>query len=304
MELHKLDTEQRNPASLQIDRAQTSEIVRLINAEDFHVAQAVERVLPEITRAVDTIYGQMKAGGRLVYLGAGTSGRLGVLDAVECPPTFGVSYDTVVGLMAGGQEAFVKAKEGAEDDPLLGQRDLEAIGFSAKDVLVGIAASGRTPYVIGGMDYAASLGAPVLALVCCHDSEMSRHADITIAPLCGPEVITGSTRMKSGSAQKMVLNMLSTAVMIKLGKVYGNLMVDVKTSNHKLVQRAIRIVMQATGVSQEAAQEMLALCNHSCKTAIVAIQTGLPPQKAEEALRKGEGHVSKALALAPTLLEE
>lgn len=247
VELRKIDTEQRNARTMNIDSLTTLEMVRLINSEDHRVAEAVAQVVPQIAESVDIIYGQLRRGGRLVYAGAGTSGRLGVLDAVECPPTYGVDYNLVIGLMAGGPPAFVKAVEGAEDSRELGEKDLRDIDFSEKDVLVGIAASGRTPYVLGAMDYARSLGAPVLALTCCRDSELSRHADVTMAPTPGPEVITGSSRMKSGTAQKMVLNILSTATMIKLGKVYGNLMVDVKASNEKLYQRAISIVCTATG---------------------------------------------------------
>lgn len=219
VELRKIDTEQRNPRTMHIDTLSTLEMVKLINDEDHRVAEAVAQVLPEIARAVDIIYEQLRRGGRLFYCGAGTSGRLGVLDAVECPPTYGVSPELVVGLIAGGDSAFVRAKEGAEDNRELGRQDLMDRNFSARDVLVGIAASGRTPYVLGAMDYAHEVGAPVLALTCCHDSELSRHADVTMAPIPGPEVVTGSSRMKSGTAQKMVLNMLSTVTMIKLGKV-------------------------------------------------------------------------------------
>lgn len=295
MELNRLDTEKRNGASEHIDGASTEEIVRIINGEDKKVALAVEKVLPEVARAVDAIYAQMERGGRLVYCGCGTSGRLGILDAVECPPTYGVSPDTVVGLMAGGANAFVKAVEGAEDNAAQGAEDLRGIGFTASDALVGIAASGRTPYVIGAMDYAASLGAPVIALTCCSDSELSRHADITIAPICGPEVVTGSTRMKSGTAQKLVLNMLSTAVMIKLGKVYGNLMVDVKATNQKLVERAVSIVRTAAGVDDATARRALGECGYHCKTAIVALLCGIEPSEARRALADAHGHTALAV---------
>ena len=230
-----------------------------------------------------------------MYLGSGTSGRLGVLDAVECPPTFGVSEDQVIGLIAGGSDAFAKAREGAEDDYTAGAKDLEKIHFSRKDVLVGIAASGRTPYVLGGMIYAASLGAPVVALTCTANAEMARHARVTISPLVGPEAITGSTRMKSGTAQKMVLNMLSTAVMIKLGKVYGNYMVDVKATNEKLKRRAVSIVRQAAEVSEEDAEKALLLCSGSCKTAIVCLKCGITREAAESILERAKGHISDAL---------
>lgn len=295
MDLSPIDTERTNPSTAGIDRESTQGILRLINEEDQRVAYAVQKVLPEVARAVDLIYEQLEGGGRLVYLGSGTSGRLGVLDAVECPPTFGVSEDRVIGLIAGGANAFTKAKEGAEDDRTAGAKDLEAIRFSRKDALVGIAASGRTPYVLGGMLYAASLGAPVIALTCTANAEMAHHARVTIAPLVGPEVITGSTRMKSGTAQKMVLNMLSTAVMIKLGKVYGNYMVDVKATNEKLKRRAAGIVRQAAGVTQEEAEKALLLCSGSCKTAIVCLKCGISREAAESALERAKGHISDAL---------
>jgi len=295
--LNKLDTEQRNPASAGIDTLSTMDMVRLINQEDQRCAEAVARVLPEIARSVDLIEGQIRKGGRLFYAGAGTSGRLGVLDAAECPPTYGVPPGMVVGLIAGGSGALLKAVEGAEDSPELGRQDLMAHGFSGKDALVGIAASGRTPYVLGAMDYARETGAPVMALTCCRDSVMSRHADVTMAPLPGPEVITGSSRMKSGTCQKLVLNMLSTCVMVKLGKVYGNLMVDVQATNEKLKDRAIRIVESATGADREAAEAALSRCGCSCKTAIVMLLLGVEPEEAEARLRAAEGRV--ALAIHP-----
>ncbi len=295
VELKKLDTEQRNAKTMQIDTLPTLEMLTLINEEDHRVAEAVKAVLPEIAKAVDVIYQQMDNGGRLIYVGAGTSGRLGLLDAVECPPTFGVSTELVKGLIAGGDQAFVKAVEGAEDNYDMGKTDLESIGFSKKDALVGIAASGRTPYVLGAMDYARSLGAPVMALTCCNNSELSRHADITMAPVPGPEVVTGSSRLKSGTAQKLVLNMLSTATMIKLGKVYGNLMVDVKATNEKLVHRAISIVCTATGVDNETARATLEKCDFRCKTAIVMILLDMDADAANAALDAARGHISVAL---------
>ena len=289
--LDHIDTEKTNPATRHIDRLGTEDMLRLINREDQKVAEAVAQVLPQVAQAVDIIYRQMQGGGRLVYLGSGTSGRLGVLDAAECPPTFGVDPALVVALIAGGEGAFVRAREGAEDDRAAGAEDLRAIDFSAKDVLVGIAASGRTPYVIGGMDYAASVGAPVIALVCTANADMASHAQVTIAPLSGPEVITGSTRMKSGTAQKMVLNMLSTGVMVKLGKVYGNLMVDMKATNDKLHERAIRIVMQAADVSRERAAQALAEADGHCKPAIVSLLFGLDYQSALAALNRAQGRI-------------
>lgn len=269
--ISKLDTEQRNDNTESIDKLSTLEVVQLINGEDKKVADSIEAVLPDVARAIDAIYNKLENGGRLIYAGAGTSGRLGLLDAVECPPTFSVDYNMVVGLLAGGPEAFIKAKEGAEDSKELGMEDLKAIKFCTKDALVGIAASGRTPYVIGAMEYARSVGGCTIALSCTKDAEIANIADIDIAPLPGPEVITGSTRMKSGTAQKMVLNMLSTAVMIKLGKTYGNLMVDLKATNEKLVSRAINIVCMATGASEEKALEILHTCEFSAKNAIIMI---------------------------------
>ena len=294
-ELNKLDTEQRNPAAAHIDLLSTEEMVRLINQEDHHCAEAVSLVLPEIARSVDLIYGQLRRGGRLFYAGAGTSGRLGVLDAAECPPTYGVSPDLVVGLIAGGPSALLKAVEGAEDNPALGRQDLIDHAFSAGDALVGIAASGRTPYVIGAMDYARSLGAPVMALTCCRNSEMSRHADVTMAPVPGPEVITGSSRMKSGTCQKLVLNMLSTCVMIRLGKVYGNLMVDVQATNQKLVSRAVRIVCTAAGVDEAEARQALDQCGFSCKTAIVMLLLQVDAKTAERLLAASDGRIAQTI---------
>ncbi len=294
-ELKKLDTEQRNAGSEGIDRMSTMEMVTLINREDHHCAEAVERVLPEIAKSVDLIEGQLRRGGRLFYTGAGTSGRLGVLDAAECPPTYGVSPDLVVGLIAGGAGALLKAVEGAEDSRELGRQDLIDHGFNEKDALVGIAASGRTPYVIGAMDYARECGAPVMALTCCRGSEMSRHADVTMAPVPGPEVITGSSRMKSGTCQKLILNMLSTCVMVKLGKVYGNLMVDVQATNEKLVNRAIRIVTTATGAEEPEARAALEACGFACKTAIVMLLLGLDAAAARRALDAADGRIAQAL---------
>lgn len=295
--LHKLNTEQQNVRSAHIDTLTTLETVALINDEDHLCAEAVKAVLPEVARSVDAIYEKMRSGGRLFYCGAGTSGRLGALDAAECPPTFGVDYETVIALIAGGETAFFRAVEGAEDNREQGAVDLQKHGFCACDVLVGIAASGRTPYVIGAMDYAKTLGATVIALVCCKDSEMQQHADITIAPLPGPEVITGSTRMKSGTCQKMVLNMLSTAVMVKHGKVYGNLMADVKASNEKLMHRAVHIVCTATGETQETAKRTLAQCDYHCKTAIVMLLLNLDAQAAQDLLQKADGHIAAALRI-------
>ena len=290
-----LDTEKRNEATGDIDKLSTIETVRLINSEDKKVADAVEAVIPAIAAAADGIYERLRDGGRLVYAGAGTSGRLGLLDAVECPPTFSVEYDMVVALLAGGADAFIKATEGAEDDRELGRMDLKDINFSGGDALVGIAASGRTPYVKGAMEYARSVSGFTVSLSCTQNSEISKFADVDIAPLPGPEVITGSTRMKSGTAQKMVLNMLSTVTMIKLGKTYGNLMVDLKAANEKLVGRAINIVCMATGVSEAMAKDVLSRCEFSAKNAVFMILADVDYEASKKVLQKFDGRIYPAL---------
>ncbi len=295
MELSKLDTEKRNAKTMNIDTLSTLDMITVINEEDHSCAEAVKLVLPEIAQSIDVIYAQLRKGGRLFYCGAGTSGRLGVLDAAECPPTYGVDPGLVVALIAGGETAFIRAVEGAEDSFELGAEDLKNHSFSSNDALVGIAASGRTPYVIGAMDYARSIGAPVMALTCCSNSELSRHADITMAPIPGPEVITGSSRMKSGTCQKLVLNLLSTCVMIKMGKVYGNLMVDVKATNEKLVHRAISIVCSSTDADEAQARRALDQCNWSCKTAIVMLLLGMNADEAAAALEKADGRIALAV---------
>lgn len=292
-----IHTEQRNPATLQIDQADSLEIVRLMNEEDKKVAPAVERELPKIAEAVDLIYGQIKKGGRLVYCGCGTSGRLGALDAAECPPTFGVGADLVIAVIAGGAKAMTTAVEGAEDSFDSGKEDLKAVGLNQNDVLVGIAASGRTPYVLGAIDYARSVGAHVIGLTCCPGSDIDRKADIGIAPQPGPEVVTGSTRLKSGTAQKMVLNMLSTAVMIRLGKVYSNLMVSVQATNEKLVARTVSIVCSATGVSEDVAKKALEAAGYSAKTAIIMILCGVTAEEAVKMLKTSEDSVSRVVRL-------
>jgi N-acetylmuramic acid 6-phosphate etherase len=295
IDLGKLSTEQRNPNTAQIDSVSTLEMVRLINEEDKKVALAVEQVLPEIAQAIDLIAAQFKRGGRLFYIGAGTSGRLGILDASECPPTYGVNFGMVVGLIAGGDGAIRKAVEGAEDSRELGMNDLKAHDFTAEDVLVGLAASGRTPYVIGGLTYAKSLGAHTIAIACTKNSQIGTLAEIAIEPLPGPEVVTGSTRMKAGTAQKLVLNMLSTGAMIKIGKVYGNLMVDVQASNEKLVERCKRIVCEATGVDRSRAEELLDLTRYDVKLAILIQKTGLIPEAAAQLLQQTEGYLQQAI---------
>ena len=296
-ELDRIATEQRNPLTEHIDELSTLDMVTLINSEDHKVAEAVRQVLPEIAAAVDLTADRLRHGGRLIYLGCGTSGRLGILDASECPPTFNVSPDMVQGLIAGGMTAVFKAVEGAEDSRELAVEDLKRIGLCAGDVLCGLAASGRTPYVLGGMEYAKSIGAAVLAVTCCRGSAADRLADIGIAPEPGPEVITGSTRLKSGTAQKMVLNMLTTGTMIRLGKVYGNLMVDLQPTNEKLVRRCQRFVMQATGASEEQAETALESVHYRCKEAIVVILCGVTPEEASALLEKAEGRIADVLRL-------
>lgn len=295
MKLENLLTETVNPATKHIDHASTLDIVKLINQEDHKVADAVEKILPQIAEAVETIVTALKAGGRLFYLGAGTSGRLGILDASECPPTYGTDPELVQGLIAGGNTAIFRAVEGAEDSLTLASEDLTAKELNRTDIVVGIAASGRTPYVIGGLTFAKSIGCQTISLTCSPESEMGKIADISLTVLTGPEVIMGSTRMKAGTAQKMVLNMLTTASMIKLGKVYGNLMVDVQSTNEKLKVRANRIVTLATGCTIEEAQEALFKASGSCKLAITMLLAGVSADKAADLLRKADGYVSKAL---------
>jgi N-acetylmuramic acid 6-phosphate etherase len=270
-------------------------MVRVINDEDKKVAFAVEKELVSIAAAVDAIYEALKAGGRLIYCGCGTSGRLGILDAVECPPTFSTDPEMVQGVIAGGEPALFRAAEGAEDNVGAGREDMEKINLSSRDVLVGIAASGRTPYVLGAMAYAKELGAVTVAVTCNKHSQMNALADIPIGVEPGPEVIAGSTRLKSGTAQKMVLNMLSTSAMIRLGKVYGNLMVDVKPTNEKLVRRAIRIVATAAKTDENEARAALEQCGFSAKTAIVMLVKHLPAAEAERRLEETGGIVARAL---------
>ena len=296
VELQKIATEQRNPNTMNIDTLSTLDMVKLINREDHRVAEAVALVTDKIAEAVDVIAARLSTGGRLIYCGAGTSGRLGILDAVECPPTYSTDPETVQALMAGGYGAIFKAVEGAEDSKELGKADMQGIGFSGKDVLVGIAASGRTPYVLGCMEYAKELGAPTVAVTCCPGSILDSFADIGIAPAPGPEVVTGSTRMKSGTAQKMVLNILSTGAMIKLGKVYGNLMVDVKPSNEKLVRRCVTIVCSATDCTEEEAVDALEQCGYHPKTAIVILLRGVDAETADRLLEAAGGRIAKVLA--------
>ncbi len=293
--LSHLVSEGRNPDTMDIDLLPSLDIVQRINQQDKLVPLAVEKVLPEIAEAVDKITEAFKVGGRLFYIGAGTSGRLGVLDASECPPTFGTDPEMVVGIIAGGKEAMFRAKEGAEDDPTLGEQDLKENMLTQRDVVVGIAASGRTPYVIGGLEYANKLGATTVALSCNPDSPIADIADIAISPVVGPEALTGSTRLKSGTAQKLVLNMLTTASMIRLGKSYQNLMVDVKATNAKLVARAARIVMQATDCTNQEAKTALKETDYDAKLAILMILTGLDRESATEQLNAKQGYLRKVV---------
>jgi len=290
-----MTTELPNERSQQIDTLNSLQIVDLINREDRLVAGAVGRERVRIAAAIDRIAAALAVGGRLVYLGAGTSGRLGVLDAAECPPTFSTPPEMVVGLIAGGSAALTQAIEGAEDDPQLAVADLKQISLQHQDVLVGIATSGRTPYVLSGLSYAKSQGAYTIGLACNEDSAMHAVADLMITPVVGPEVIAGSTRMKAGTATKMVLNMLTTASMVRLGKTYGNLMVDLRATNSKLQQRCLRIVRALTGLDSEAASQLLAQANGQLKTAIVAHCRGLSVAAARQRLRDVHGHLRRAL---------
>lgn len=290
-----LTTEQDNPKSNNIDQMSTLDSLRLINREDAMVAAAVREALPQIAEAVDVIAKALANGGRLFYLGAGTSGRLGVLDAVECVPTFSVSPDLVQGLIAGGSDALTQSIEGAEDRPEDAREDLMARGLTKADVVCGIAASGRTPYVIGGLTYAKTLGAKTIAIACNASSPIGAIADISISVVVGPEIIAGSTRMKAGSAQKMILNMLSTGAMIRLGKVYGNLMVDVKVSNQKLAERACRLVMRLTGVDSERARTLLAGANQDVKAAVVMARLGVEYEQARELLAQAKGKMREVI---------
>jgi len=295
MDLAKLVTEERNPGTLDIDMVETVEMLKKINNEDKKVPPAVEKEIPSIAKAIDAIAERLRGDGRLFYIGAGTSGRIGVLDASECPPTYGVDPEMVQGIIAGGDTAIRKSTEGVEDDACQGRADLLNKKLITKDVVVGLAASGRTPYVLGAMEYARSIGVLTVGICCTPENLMKSYADIMIVPVVGPEVITGSTRMKAGTAQKLVLNMISTGVMIKLGKVYSNLMVDVRATNQKLVQRARRIVKQATGAGEDITDRVLKETGFNVKLAIVMILTGLPRDEADRLLEKNKGHVRETL---------
>ena len=298
MDLKKFATETRNPNSENLDMMTALEIVTLMNQEDRNVCLAIEEVLPEISKLVDIVAGAFERGGRLIYMGAGTSGRLGVLDASECPPTYGVSPEMVVGIMAGGDYALRNDVVGDEDKPELGKQNLIENNLTSKDVVVGIAASGRTPFVIGGLEYARELGCTTAAIACNKGSAIGKIADIAIEAQPGPEVLTGSTRLKAGTTQKMILNMITTASMVRCGKAYHNLMVDVVQSCDKLCVRAENIVMDSTGVSREEARVAIDKVGGNVKLAITMILTGTEAKEAEELLKQAKGHVRAAITLA------
>lgn len=294
-DMDHLTTEQNNPESVAIDQMDPMQIAMLMNREDLKVVAAVERVLPEIARAIETVTERVQAGGRLIYIGAGTSGRLGVLDASECPPTFNTPPALVVGLIAGGHRALTNAIEGAEDNRQAGEEDLRGVEVDAKDVVCGIATSGRTPYVLGGLAYAQSLGAATLGVTCNEVSELTEVSDVLIAPVVGPEILSGSTRLKAGTATKMVLNMISTGTMIRLGKTYGNWMVDLRATNVKLKDRSIRIVSGITGLDRQRAESLLARCDGEVKTAIVSQALGVEKIEAQERLKAAAGRLRTAI---------
>jgi len=296
-ELASLVTEQRNTNTMDIDTKSTEEIIKLINEEDKKVAYVLEKEIPYIAKAVEIIVECFKKGGRLFYVGAGTSGRLGVLDAAECPPTFGSDPKMVQGIIAGGKEALMRAIEGAEDHPEQGAKEIVKRGIMDRDVVVGIAASKRTPYVIGALKKARSIGARTIFLICNPRSQVDIDVDVAICPTVGPEVIMGSTRMKAGTAEKMILNMLTTTAMIRLGKVYKNMMVDLQATNQKLVERSKRVIMIATGVDYSTAERILKKAHQNLKAAIVMIKTNLGYNQAVDLLKRADGFVRKAIEL-------
>jgi len=297
-DLSRLETEQVNQNTAMLDSLPTSELVATLHRENHTIAAAVDAALPAIAGAVDEITSRFKEGGRLYYIGAGTSGRLGVLDASECPPTFSVAPELVQGIIAGGREALVSSIEGAEDSREDGASDLKSVGLRPVDTVIGIASSGRTPYVIGALDYAREIGSYAVGVVNVSKAELEEHADCTIKAVTGPEPISGSTRLKAGTAQKMILNMITNSVMIKLGKVYGNLMIDVRPTNSKLKERAVRIVMAATGSDADKARSMLELTGWKPKNAIFVQKTGRSAQDAETLLADAGGHLREALKSA------
>ena len=291
-----MTTETRNSESENLDCMSSLEIVTLMNREDAKIAPAVKDRLPDIAKAVDICVSSLERGGRIIYMGAGTSGRLGAIDAAECPPTFGVSPDTVIGLIAGGNQIGISLNNDKEDSPECGKADLREIGLTDRDTVIGIAASGRTPYVIGGLDYAAELGCNTVSIACNNNSIIGKHASLAIEVIVGPEVLTGSTRLRAGTCQKMILNMISTASMVRTGKAYRNLMVDVVQTNEKLVLRAQNILMEATGISREEAIPVLKEAGGSVKKAIVMVLASCSKGEAEQRLEKARGHVREAIA--------
>ena len=297
IDLSRLETERRNPASAHIDELSPLEIMRVIHEEDQRAVDAVTPLLPRIAEAVERIARRMRDGGRLIYCGAGTSGRLGVLDAVECPPTYGTAPEMVIGMIAGGADAMFRAKEGAEDEVGTGEADLVSVGVTELDTVVGLSASGRTPYVVGALRYAKKIGALTVAVACSPDSPVAEVADIDLTAMTGAEVVTGSTRMKAGTAQKMILNMLSTGVMIRLGKVYGNLMVDVAATNEKLRERAIGIVAEVARCSRGEAVSALRAADGQAKSAILIAIGKCTKEETERLLRETDGQLAAALSI-------
>ena len=295
LNLKNMSTETRNQNTMNLDIMSSLEVVTVMNQEDAKVPAAITPALPNIAQCVTWAIESIEAGGRIIYMGAGTSGRLGVLDAVECPPTFGVAPEVVVGLIAGGEKAFVKAVEGAEDSRELGRQDLIDINLAKRDIVIGIAASGRTPYVLGGLAYAQEVGCHTVGISCNPGSAVGAAAELAIEVVPGPECLTGSTRLKSGTCQKLILNMISTATMVGCGKAYQNLMVDVMQTNEKLVVRAQNIVMEATGCEREVAAEKIAIAGGNAKTAITMILADCGLEEAKERLAKAKGHVREAI---------
>lgn len=289
--LKNVNTERRNPKSTNLDTMSLKEAVGLMIEEEYNIIEALKDQHANLVKVIEKSSFALKNGGRIIYVGAGTSGRLGILDAVECPPTFSVDYNTVVGLIAGGEKAFIEAQEGAEDNPDFGKSDLEKIDLTSKDIVIGIAASGRTPYVIGALDYANSIQAETVAVSCTKQAKISQHAKYHIEAVPGPEVLTGSTRLKAGTTQKLILNMISTLSMVSVGKVYQNLMVDVKSTNEKLVERAKNIICEATGVDYEVAQDFYVKANKSVKVAIVMILNDCDYEKALAILKNNSNFI-------------
>lgn len=295
LDLTGMTTETRNENTMDLDIMTPLEIVTVMNQEDAKVPVAIQKVLPKIAQAVGWVVNSLNNGGRLFYMGAGTSGRLGVLDAAECPPTFGVPYNLIVGLIAGGDSAFLKAVEGAEDSQTMGVQDLKDRNLDKRDIVIGIAASGRTPYVVGALQYAREIGCKTVAIACNEGSAIGKEADLAIEVIVGPEVLTGSTRLKAGTAQKLILNMISTASMVGVGKAYKNLMVDVMQTNEKLQVRAQNIVISATDVDRETAKQKLEEAEGSVKTAIAMILMDCNAEQAKEKLSRSHGHIRNAL---------